>query len=265
MLADIAVGWLLYRLVLGWAWPSRRAEGLALGAAALYVLNPVTWYDSALWGQTDSIGALVLLMGVAALVRGNSEGAALLGVLAALVKPQFGVVLIPLVAVVLLRRHLLRPGSGPRHVPWGPARLRGWLARVQGWPRLVTSGVVALLTFHVLALPFGMGIPDYLALMGRTAAGYEYLTVNAFNPWALVGLDGNDALAWAMPFWQSDLVPVVASVSAFAIGALLLVGGFLYGLANVLVRDARRDHHRRGDLPRDRASSCSRRGSTSAT
>ena len=54
-----------------------------------------------------------------------------------------------------------------------------------------------------------------------------------------------------MPLWQSDLVPVVASVSAFAIGALLLVGGFLYGLANVLVRDARRDHHRRGDLPRD--------------
>lgn len=240
MLADIGVGWLLYRLVLGWAWPSRRAEGLALGAAALYVFNPVTWYDSALWGQTDSVGALVLLLGVAALVRGNSEGAAFLGVLAALVKPQFGVVLIPLVAVVLLRRHLLRPGSGPRHDPWGPAWLRGWLAREQGWPRLVTSGVVALIAFHVLALPFGMGIPDYLDLMGRTAAGYEYLTVNAYNPWALVGLDGNTALAWAMPFWQSDVVPVVAGVSAFAIGALLLVGGFLYGLANVLARDERR-------------------------
>lgn len=239
MLADIGVGWLLYRLVLGWAWPSRRAEGLALGAAALYVLNPVTWYDSALWGQTDAVGSLVLLLGVAALVRGNSEGAALLGVLAALVKPQFGVVLIPLVAVVLLRRHLLRPGSGPRHAPWAPAWLRGWLARVQGWPRLITSGVVALVAFHVCSLPFGMGIPDYLELMGRTAGGYEYLTVNAFNPWALVGLDGNTALAWAMPFWQSDLVPLVAGVSAFAIGALLLVGGFLYGLGNVLVRDAR--------------------------
>lgn len=240
MLADIGVGWLLYRLVLGWAWPSRRAEGLALAAAALYVFNPVTWYDSALWGQTDAVGSFVLLLGVAALVRGNSEGSAFLGVLAALVKPQFGVVLIPLVAVVLLRRHLIRPGSGPRHDPWGPWWLRGWLAREQGWPRLVTSGIVALVTFHLLALPFGMGIPDYLQLMGRTAAGYEYLTVNAFNPWALVGLDGNTALAWAMPFWQSDLVPVVAGVSAFAIGALLLMGGFLYGLANVLVRDERR-------------------------
>lgn len=240
MLADIGVGWLLYRLALGWAWPSRRAEGLALGAAALYVFNPVTWYDSALWGQTDAVGSFVLLLGVAALVRGNSEGAAFLGVLAALVKPQFGVVLIPLVAVVLIRRHLVRPGSGPRHDPWGPAWLRGWLARQQGWPRLVTSGVVALVTFHVLALPFGMGIPDYLALMGRTAGGYEYLTVNAFNPWALVGLDGHAALAWAMPFWQSDTVPLTLGLSAVTVGALLLVGGFLYGLANVLVRDERR-------------------------
>lgn len=240
MLADIGVGWLLYRLVLGWAWPSRRAEGMALAAAALYVLNPVTWYDSALWGQTDSVGALVLLMGVAALVRGNSEGAAFLGVVAALVKPQFGVVLIPLVAVVLLRRHLLRPGSGPRHVPWGPTWLRGWLAREQGWPRLVTSGLAALVTFHVVALPFGLGIPEYLELMGRTAGGYEYLTVNAFNPWALVGLEGNTALAWAMPFWQPDTVPLFLGASAFLVGAVLLVGGFLYGLANMLVRDERR-------------------------
>ena len=97
--------------------------------------------------------------------------------------------------------------------PGAPARLRGWLAREQGPWRLVTSGLVALVTFHVLALPFGMGIPEYLELMGRTASGYEYLTVNAFNPWALVGLDGATPLAWAMPFWPSDTVPLVAGVS----------------------------------------------------
>ena len=45
-------GYVLYRLVLGWTWPGRRAERLALLAAALYVFNPVTLYDSALWGQT---------------------------------------------------------------------------------------------------------------------------------------------------------------------------------------------------------------------
>ena len=95
-----------------------------MAAAALYLLNPVSIYDSALWGQSDAAGALVLLVGLAALIRGNSEGAAAMAVLAALVKPQFGVVLAPLVAFVLLKRHLLRAGSGPRHPTWGPR----WLA-----------------------------------------------------------------------------------------------------------------------------------------
>ena len=40
MLADIGVGWLLYRLVLGWAWPSRRAEGLADGVRRHWVASP---------------------------------------------------------------------------------------------------------------------------------------------------------------------------------------------------------------------------------
>ncbi len=240
ILLDIVAGYVLYRLVLGWAWPGRRAEALALGAAALYVFNPVTWYDSALWGQTDSAGALVLLLGVAALIRGNSEGAAFLGTLAALVKPQFGVVLIPLVAVLLLRRHLIRPGSGPRRSPWGPASLRGWLAREQGPVRLVTSAVVALVTFHVLALPFGMDIPGYLQLMTSTAGGYPYLSVNAYNPWALVGVDGQSALAFAMPYWLSDAGPLLGPLPAVAVGALLLVAGFVYALVNLLLRDERR-------------------------
>ena len=39
--------------------PARHSP-LGLIAAALYVFNPVTWYDAAVWGQTDSVGALVL-------------------------------------------------------------------------------------------------------------------------------------------------------------------------------------------------------------
>ncbi len=136
MLLDIVVGYVLYRLVLGWAWPGRRAEALALGAAALYVFNPVTWYDSALWGQTDAAGALVMLLGVAALVRGNSEGAAFLGVLAALVKPQFGVVLMP-----------ARGGAAPPAPP-APTRIRTTTcavgSRVAAWLARAGAGLGAL-------------------------------------------------------------------------------------------------------------------------
>ena len=76
ILLDIAVSYVIYRLVRGWTWPGLRSEALALAAAALYVFNPVSFYDSALWGQTDAAGALVVLLGLAALIRGNSEGAA---------------------------------------------------------------------------------------------------------------------------------------------------------------------------------------------
>ena len=82
--------------------------------------------------------------------------------LAALVKPQFGVVLIPLVAVVLIKRHLIRPGSGPRRSPWGP-RVAGRLARARaGSPAAADLRLVALVTFFVVALPFGMGPLEYL-------------------------------------------------------------------------------------------------------
>ena len=238
MLMDIAVGYLLYRLVLGWTWPGRRAEALALGAAALYVFNPVTLYDSALWGQTDAAGALVMLLCAAALIRGNAEGATALAVLAAMVKPQFGIVMIPLVGVVLLRRHLFRAGSGPRHAPWGPAALRGWLAREQGPLRIVTAVLLGVAVFFVLALPFQLGPVEYLQLMGRTAEGYAYVTVNAYNPWALLGTDSNPSLAeaWA---WSPDTIALVGpfllgsvevAVTIFTVGALLLVLGFLWGV-----------------------------------
>ncbi|MGD8486631.1 MAG: hypothetical protein PVH07_08350, partial [Chloroflexota bacterium] len=190
ILLDVAVAYVIFRLVRGWTWPGPRSEPLALAAAALYLFNPVSFYDSALWGQTDVAGALIVLLGLAALIRGNSEGAAALAATAALVKPQFGVVLIPLVAVVLLKRHLLQVGSGPRKPPWAPARVAAWLSREQGPRRLLTAFVAAWLAFFIIALPFGMGPYEYLERMFGTAGGYGYLSVNAFNLWALVALEG---------------------------------------------------------------------------
>lgn len=238
ILLDIAVSYVIYRLVLGWTWPGRRAEPLALVAAALYLFNPVSFYDSALWGQSDAAGALLLLLGAAALIRGNSEGAAALAATAALVKPQFGVVLIPLVAFVLVKRHLLHPGSGPRQRPWAPAALAGWLAGEQGWPRLVTAFAAAWAAFFALALPFGLGPLEYLERMVGTAGGYAYLTVNAFNPWALIGSGGTPPLAQVLG-WSDDTIGLLGPIPGVAIGAALLVAGFLWGTVRAAVRDDR--------------------------
>jgi dolichyl-phosphate-mannose-protein mannosyltransferase len=235
MLADIGVGLLIFVLVRNWAAGRPDAQRLGLIAAGLYLFNPVTWYDSAIWGQTDAVGALVLLLGVAALLRVNSEGAAALAVLAGLVKPQFGVVLAPLVGVVLLRRHLLAPGSGPHHEPIAPGFLRGWFEDERGAWRLLSSAVVGLAVLLLIITPFSLDVPGFIRLMLQTAGGYDWLSVNAYNMWALVGSEGNPPLAFGGG-WSPDTVPLLGPIPGVVIGALLLLGGFIVGLGRVAWR-----------------------------
>ena len=137
------------------------------------------------------MGTLFLLLAVRELWRGQSEKAAILTTIAAIIKPQFGI-LIPLAAVVIIRRHWVerpddgdRLGGGPTGSP--PRRSPAWLTAV------------------LVCLPFGLAIvpiPGLVALedslLGQilqTAGGYPYVTVNAYNPWALVTLDGNGLAA----------------------------------------------------------------------
>ncbi|HUR15986.1 MAG TPA: hypothetical protein VMZ33_01760, partial [Candidatus Limnocylindrales bacterium] len=241
MLADIAVGIALYWIARRWRAPRLDAHRIGLTAAALYVFNPVTWYDSAIWGQTDAFGALVLVLTVAALVRGNSEGATVLSVLAAVIKPQFGVVLIPLVGIVLLRRHLLKPGTNPRNRILAPPAAARWLAKEEGPLRLVSSAVLGLIVMLVVITPFSLSIPGFVEQMAKTAGGYQFLSVNGYNPWAMIGSDGNQGIAWGGAWsWNPDTVPLLGPVPGVMIGAVLLIVGFAIGLARVGWRDDRR-------------------------
>ena len=69
---------------------ARRPRRLALVAAAVAVINPITWFDSVVWGQVDSFGVVFLLLGVRELWRDQPERAAIFTVIAALIKPQLG-------------------------------------------------------------------------------------------------------------------------------------------------------------------------------
>jgi len=105
--ADVGLATLLY--LAGRRWYGQRA---GLLAAAVYLFVPVTWYDSALWGQVDAVGALVMLAALVLLIEGWSEPAAALAAFGILVKPQDATLLV-VVVPILLRRHLFRVGSGP--------------------------------------------------------------------------------------------------------------------------------------------------------
>jgi hypothetical protein len=272
ILADVAIGWLVWSMALELG-ASRRA---ALGGAVLAVFNPLTWFDSVTWGQVDSFGVVFLLLGLRELWRDRPERAAIWTVVAALIKPQLGI-LIPIVAVVTIRRALFPAGGFGRPDPDtidgaldadGPgdgrilARLRAWEGRTGNPIRIATTALAGFLTAVILCTPFGLtvigiggaGSPissGLLEQVAKTAGGYPYVTVNAYNPWALAELGGNGMAKNGV--WLCDAVirnPVaggavcdqalqVGPVPAVAVGTTLLLVAIALILAVVAWRPDR--------------------------
>ena len=111
MFADLGLAALVFLIAveLGASW--RRALVVAL----VIVLNPITWINSAIWGQADAAGSIFLLLGIRELLKDRRETAAVLAVVAVLTKIQLGILGI-LVGFVILRRshpnpHLDRRGA----------------------------------------------------------------------------------------------------------------------------------------------------------
>jgi len=252
ILADVGIGWLVWSMVreLG---GGRRA---ALIGAALVVANPVSWFDSILWGQVDSFGVVFLLLGIRELWRDRPERAAIFTVIAALVKPQLAI-LVPIVAVVTIRRafwpvnrEVDEPGTRFADEPGVPARIRAWERRTDRPLRIVTTGVAGFLTAVVLCFPFGLSVIEpgtggaplqsgLLYEMFNTAGEYPYASVNAYNPWALASVDGSGVAAngsWACdsvilnPAAGSAFCPRAVMIGPFPaviVGSALLIAAFV--------------------------------------
>ena len=239
ILADLAIGWLAWSMVRELGGRDR----LALAAAAVAVLNPISWFDSVVWGQADSFGVVFVLLGLRELWRDRPERAAIYTVIAAIIKPQLGI-LIPIVAVVTIRRAL-----------W-PAGGHGDAGRTGHPVRILTTGLAGFVTAVVLCLPFGLSVVELssqppfissglLEQVAVAAGGYPYLTVNAYNPWALLPGDLGYSLANA-GLWVCDYAgtatdcgsgtAVFGPLPAVVIGTSLL----LAAIALILLVVARR-------------------------
>jgi Gpi18-like mannosyltransferase len=245
IMADLALGWLVWSMAreLG---VGRRA---ALIGGAIVVVNPITWFDSVVWGQVDSVGLVFLLLALRELWRDRPERSAFLAVVAAIIKPQLGI-LVPIVAAVTIRRALWPDGGhGDEGPPAAAARrtTTGWEARARGPVRILTTGLVGLVTAIGLSAPFGLSIVGLLEQIGTAAAGYPYLTVNAYNPWALLELGGNGLAANGL--WVRDLAgPGPGEAAAFGFGPIpAVVAGtalLLVAVAAVTLAVARRPDRR---------------------
>ncbi len=237
ILADLGVAWLLFlycrrfldhRYTLaGRSWSG---EHLGLIAAALYLFNPVTIFNSAIWGQVDSVGTFVMLGTLYLLARGWTEVAALGAVIGLLVKFQYGF-LIPVVALVGLKRHLAGRSADPaqdgRRDP----------------VRVLTSLAVGVGSLVALLAPFGMtlwsptGDPNVSLVHKFTEAAttYEGLSINAFNLWRTPWSHLGDTLTWGCDGSWADSPGCAGQGIAFMLGGTAVpwqtVSTVLFGIA----------------------------------
>jgi Gpi18-like mannosyltransferase len=194
-------------------------EKQALFGAVAYLLLPISWYDSAIWGQVDSLSMLPMLLSLVFLIEKKPEWSIIFFVLAVLTKPQGALILLILLPVLIgqfINREL---------------RLR----------RIATSLAAGIFVFAVVAVPWSLesylapyspalaSIPIIGDLLGlgvqyiSTAGMFPVLTANAFNIWAGVG---NIPLAQQIQdgrvFWLTDDY-LILGIPAQAIGGVLFL------------------------------------------
>jgi Gpi18-like mannosyltransferase len=194
-------------------------EKQALIAASAFLLLPISWYDSAIWGQVDSVSMLPMLLAIVFVIDKKPEWSIAFFVLAVLTKPQGALILLVLLPVLIGQ----------------------FVQRELALKRIATSLAVGLGVFVVVAVPWSLesyvapyspiaaSIPvvgDVLGLAVQylsTAGMFPVLTANAFNIWAGVG---NIPLAQQIQdghvFWLTDEFQILG-VPAQAIGGALFL------------------------------------------
>ena len=159
ILSDIgtaAILWVLARKKLG--------ESGALFVSAAYLFCPAVIINSAVWGQADSFCALLLVLTALLLWYNHTPAAALLYGIGILSKPQM-LIFAPMLIF--------------------------WVIRRRDWKNLILGPVLSLGVMLVLSTPFIQNW-DYTMLIdlySGTMDYYAYYTINAYNLWALFGLN----------------------------------------------------------------------------
>jgi Gpi18-like mannosyltransferase len=205
IIADMVTGYLLYRFA-----KKSLSLSMSLFIVWLSIFNPVTIFNSALWGQVDSFLTLFIMIGLLLIDAGRLPWASALFVLALLTKPQ-GVFVLPVLFWELFQRKKLR--------------------------EFLWSGLAGLITFGLVILPFSLERGPFWIVQQftKTAKQFPFATVNAYNLYALLGAnlkyDSGNFLRFNYYTW----------------GFIFILG--LLGLGTYLYRNNRKRENPRNGLP----------------
>jgi hypothetical protein len=218
--ADLALAGLL--LVAGWRWVGRWPAVLA-GACAF--LNPVVAYESAYWGQVDSIPTVLVVACLLALTGRTWWLVFPLLAIALLVKLQ-AVIVVPVVAAVVLVALLQREDGALQGVRREAVRIAAGLA--------IAGVTVALILFPVAR---GGALRALLEVYTGLGSQYPYLSVRAFNLWWLF-TNGDPIVNFETS--PRDDVPIVLGLTPKAIGFMLLLAAVGFVVAAIVRRRGER-------------------------
>ncbi len=149
----------------------------ALSLGSLFLLTPIFCFDSAVWGQIESVLLLFLSISLYKLYKKQYLSAVLLYVLGVLIKPQ-GLILAPIYLVAVLESRSLKA--------------------------IFSCILGGFLLFEVCTIPFSTAWQSYRGISAffhalnpwwvvekytTTLASYPYFSVNAFNLYGLLNLN----------------------------------------------------------------------------
>ena len=163
VISDFGISWLIYKFVKDFS-----TENKARWAASMFLLNPVVWYNSALWGQTDATINFFGILALYLIYKNKYLPATIVFTLSLLMKISLAIY-IPLIAIIYLRSK--KPVS-----------------------IITISAIAVLLTCVLTAIPFSTGNPIvWLITLYREKVldqQLQLITANAFNLWAVLsGID----------------------------------------------------------------------------
>jgi Gpi18-like mannosyltransferase len=159
VLADLGIAYLIFIF-----FKKSGKEKVGLFGAALFLFNPVIWYNSAFWGQTDSIINFLALFGFFLLLERKLIWATLALVLSFYIKASL-LIFLPIFVIIAIRQRY---------------KLSEYIKAIS-----YSLAPIALLT-----LPFSGGEPfGWLIALYKDKVFTQQLqviTANAFNLWAAV-------------------------------------------------------------------------------
>jgi hypothetical protein len=165
ILADLAIAFFIYKFVKSELSGKTGGSRKALIIATIWLFNPVLWYNSSLWGQTDPVVNLLGLLGIWALIRKKLPLFTVFYTLSVLFKGSLSIFAPILIVYALTQKY----------------DIRIWLK----------SFVSGCLTIFVVSYWFHKGIDMPVWLFDLYKVRFipgeiGFLTANAFNFWWLV-------------------------------------------------------------------------------